>query len=164
MSLRRQMTSVEQRLNASREVRRQHPVMATRSFSPLSPLIRRMNSLENVSQPLCSTRPLSQPPHFAFAWLLYRYTHNSYSKQPWIEHTLSRVHWSKCTQLWIWPKKNILKRVLTMWNWAFHHAKKNMQLSISYYAQLWAQLEMHFPMSFVSFKERAMNGGFLGRE
>ena len=44
------MSNAEQRLNANREVRKLHPVMATRSFSPLSPILKRMSSQENTTE------------------------------------------------------------------------------------------------------------------
>ena len=47
---RRQLSNVEERLNASREMRKHHPVMATRSFSPLSPIVKRMNSQESDTE------------------------------------------------------------------------------------------------------------------
>lgn len=47
---RRELSNVEQRLNASREKRKLHPVMATRSFSPLSPIVKRMNSIDKEEE------------------------------------------------------------------------------------------------------------------
>ena len=41
---RRQLSNVEQQLYASRQVRKLHPMMATRSFTPLSPVLKRMSS------------------------------------------------------------------------------------------------------------------------
>ena len=41
--IRRQLSSVEQQLFASRQVRKLHPVMATKPFSPLSPVLKKMS-------------------------------------------------------------------------------------------------------------------------
>ena len=49
--LRRQLSSVEQQLFASRQVRKLRPVMATKSFSPLSPVLKKIShSQEQLMQ------------------------------------------------------------------------------------------------------------------